>query len=118
MKTWIATLAVSAVTLLSTAQANAQYVVEPGPLGRAWVGGGGIDSSPAPVAVQGSGFSPFPYSYWVAYPYAARHYVGYGNNDFPFYGTAYGSPSDPWTWPAMGRHPGQIAEQYGALPPW
>ena len=62
--------------------------------------------------------SPPPYSYWASYPFPARGYVGFGANDFPFYGTAYGSPSDPWTWPAMSRYPGQGVAHYGALPPW
>jgi hypothetical protein len=44
-----------------------------------------------------------PYSYYAALPFPARDYVGYGTNDFPFYGRPYGSPNDPWTWQSMSR---------------
>ena len=40
-----------------------------------------------------------PYSYTVVgHPYYARHYEGFGTNDFPFYGRIYGRPTDPWSW--------------------
>lgn len=40
-----------------------------------------------------------PYSYTVVgHPYYARHYEGFGNDDFPFYGRIYGRPTDAWSW--------------------
>ena len=42
-----------------------------------------------------------PYSYYVAAPGQARGYYGYGQDEFPYYGRAYGHPYDPWTWPYM-----------------
>jgi hypothetical protein len=59
--------------------------------------------SSAAVPVQ-SVYWP-PYSYWAAWPLPARDYVGYGSNDFPFYGRRYGSPSDPWSWSALAGYP-------------
>ena len=44
----------------------------------------------------------FPYSYYVALPGPARQYVPYGPLDqFPFYGTPYGQPYDPWSWATL-----------------
>jgi hypothetical protein len=44
-----------------------------------------------------------PYSYWVLAPQPSRIYVEYGTSDqFPFYGRAYGSPNDRWSWYNMG----------------
>jgi hypothetical protein len=113
----IAALAVVAASLLRTSPADAQVVVEPGPLGRTYAVGGGLYPGSSATVVLNPDFHIPPYSYWAAYPFPARGYVGYGTNDFPFYGTAYGSPSDPWTWPAMSRYPWTVAH-YGALPPW
>ena len=43
-----------------------------------------------------------PYSYYAAQPLGtARGYYGYGEDQFPYYGRAYGHPYDPWTWPYM-----------------
>jgi hypothetical protein len=42
----------------------------------------------------------YSYSYYAS-PQPARTYVGYGADDFPFYGVPYGHPYDPWTWPYM-----------------
>ena len=44
-----------------------------------------------------------PYSYWVLAPNPSRVYVGYGEIDrFPYYGRAYGNPSDRWSWYYLG----------------
>lgn len=65
------------------------------------------DSYTAPYGTSGSySTSRFPsYSYWTAayYGFPPRIYAGYGSNDFPYHGRPYGSPSDPWSWPAMSR---------------
>lgn len=46
------------------------------------------------------------YDYFAApYPLPARLYAGYGSNDFPYYGRAYGHPYEPWTWEGMSRYP-------------
>lgn len=42
-----------------------------------------------------------PYSYYVPTPGGPRGYYGYGEDQFPYYGRAYGHPYDPWTWPYM-----------------
>ena len=42
-----------------------------------------------------------PYSYYAAPNGMARGYYGYGEDQFPYYGRAYGHPYDPWTWPYM-----------------
>jgi hypothetical protein len=53
-----------------------------------------------------------PYSYWAAWPLPARDYVGYGSNDFPFYGRRYGSSSDPWSWSGLSGYPAQYRYYY------
>jgi hypothetical protein len=54
------------------------------------------------------------YSYWTAayYGYPPRIYSGYGANDFPYYGRPYGSPSDPWSWPAMAGYASGVPTRY------
>jgi hypothetical protein len=110
MKTLIAALAVAAAPFVLAPRAGAQVMAEPGPLAPA-------PEAAAPWTWSYPESSVPPYSYWANYPFPARAYVGYGNNDFPFYGRPYGSPSDPWSWPAMSRTP-WVVEHYGALPPW
>jgi hypothetical protein len=66
--------------------------------------GGGIVADPAPR---------FPYSYYAAFPTAAREYVPYGPNDmFPFHGTPYGRPYDRWTWAYMTGPPSNLQRYY------
>ena len=50
-------------------------------------------------------FCSFCGSSAAAYPLPARYYVGYGDNDFPFYGKPYGHPSTPWTWSTLASYP-------------
>src|SRR5690242_12194486 len=62
-------------------------------------------------------FAPYympSYSYWTAayYGFPPRIYAGYGYNDFPYYGQPYGSPSDPWSWPAMAGYPYGIPTRF------
>jgi hypothetical protein len=56
------------------------------------------------------------YSYWTAayYGYPPRTNVGLGKpaNDFPYYGRPYGSPSDPWSWPAMAGYGAGVPTRY------
>src|SRR5262245_56450173 len=62
----------------------------------------------------------FPsYSYWTAayYGYPPRVYIGYGSNDFPYYGRPYGSPTDPWSWPAMAGHYSAVPTRYNLMGP-
>ena len=70
---------------------------------------------PSPAVPVQSVYWP-PYSYWAAWPLPARDYVGYGTNDFPFYGRRYGSPSDPWSWPALAGYPAQYRYYYPPVP--
>src|SRR3954468_2287517 len=109
MKPLIAALVVAIAPFVLVPKAGAQVVVQPGP----WASYHGADPTWAWSYPESA--VP-PYSYWANYPFPARGYVGYGNNDFPFYGTPYGSPSDPWSWPAMSRTP-WVVQHYGVLPP-
>ncbi len=52
------------------------------------------------------------YSYYAAYPRPARGYVGYGNDEFPFHGHAYGHPYDPWTWPYLSGGNATVLARY------
>jgi len=90
MKRLIASFAVVVCFVLAP-DAGAQVIVE----GGEWAS--------TPVAVRGTypTFYVVPYSYYAAIPFAARGYVSYGADEFPYYGRPYGSPSDPWTWPYM-----------------
>lgn len=65
---------------------------------------GPVIGSPAPGVPIVPVYVP-PYSYYAAWPLPAREYVGYGNNDFPFHGRRYGSPSDPWSWANLAGYP-------------
>jgi hypothetical protein len=56
-----------------------------------------------PITPLAGPVSTPPYSYYAAYPFPARGYVGYGVADsFPFYGNPYGRPYDAWTWQYLG----------------
>ncbi|WP_165228366.1 hypothetical protein [Aquisphaera insulae] len=72
--------------------------------------------SAAPGVVQGYGQGGvYPYSYWVAPPGQAREYVPYsasGTEPFPFYGRAYGSPGDRWSWYYMGGGDNRYLARY------
>ena len=61
------------------------------------------------------------YSYWTAayYGIPPRTYVPYGAgpNDFPYYGQPYGSPSDPWSWPAMAGYANGVPTRYYQVVP-
>jgi len=59
------------------------------------------------------------YSYWAAayFGYPPRIYAGYGLNDFPYYGRPYGSPSEPWSWPAMAGYAYGIPTRYNVIYP-
>lgn len=109
MKTLIAAVAVAALSLAVGSRAQAQNVVYAGTWGGVPVGGSEVVAAPVSYS---SSYVP-PYSYYAAYPLPARSYVGYGSNDFPFYGRPYGSPSDRWTWAAMSSAPyGTLARYY------
>ncbi len=55
----------------------------------------------------------YSYSYYTRSSLPARTYVGYGTQDFPFYGVPYGHPYDPWTWPMMsGAYASGMARYY------
>jgi len=67
-------------------------------------------SIPGTTAEYSSGYSGVaasstppikPYSYYVAPAGMARGYYGYGEDNFPYNGRAYGHPYDPWTWPYL-----------------
>lgn len=55
-----------------------------------------------------------PYSYTVVgHPYYARHYEGFGRDDFPFYGRIYGRPYDAWSWTYLsGGYANALARYY------
>jgi hypothetical protein len=102
MKTLLASIVVVALSLGVVSAAEAQVVVSTG-----WAG--------LPLSAGPEYYSPYgvpPYSYYAAIPFPARGYVGYGYNDFPYYGRPYGSPSDPWTWPYMSSGGWALARYY------
>ncbi len=92
--------------LLAASEAEAQYIVGarggfPAPYSAGYPGAyapGMVAGSSAPLATP-----PYPYSYYVNLPSPARGYVGYGQDEFPFNGRAYGHPYDPWTWAYLSR---------------
>src|SRR5262249_50263523 len=116
MKTLVASLVVAAALVFGQS-ARAQITVTRG----AWYSpavtstpmGGATFVTPAYGATYyyARGYIP-PYSYWAAYPYPARTYVGYGTNDFPFYGRPYGHPYDAWSWTYMGDPYRGLAKYY------
>jgi hypothetical protein len=73
-------------------------------LGQSLASGEILAATPSPVITTYQAQGPvLPYSYWVSAPHPARIYVEYGATDqFPFYGRAYGSPNDRWSWYYMG----------------
>ena len=99
-----------ALVLAVASRADAQVV--------GWPDAGGSPVVASYMATGGDYVAPYPgpalipYSYYAAYPYPARIYVGYGSNDFPFQGRAYGSPNDPWTWYYMGGPSLYLARYY------
>jgi hypothetical protein len=104
-------LALVLVLFLAASSAHAQYPIVYAPVPPAAVS---VDS---PGGIPPTRFSYFPsYSYWTAayYGYPARIYIGLGSpaNDFPYFGQPYGSPSDPWSWPAMSGYPNGVPTRY------
>jgi hypothetical protein len=75
---------------------------------------------PRPIPSSPNTYAP-SYSYWTAayYGYPPRQYVGYVEpaNDFPYFGRPYGSPSDPWSWPAMAGYSSGVPTRYYAVLP-
>ncbi len=73
--------------------------------------------SPPTVASTVSPAAPAPrvysYTYYSRSTLPARTYVGYGDNDFPFHGSPYGHPYDPYTWSAMsGSYQAEMSRYY------
>ena len=102
MKLPAAVLALTLALGLTASRAEAQVMTPHG----SWTDVGGTRA-----------FRPYympSYSYWTAayYGYPPRIYVGYGSDDFPYYGRPYGSPSDPWSWPAMAGYYYAIPTRY------
>lgn len=91
MKKRLLVLAFAAALGLSSARAHAQRVVVANT----------VPVSPGIVYGLYTNLPRYTYSYYAAYQYPAREYVGYGANDFPYYGRPYGSPSDRWSWPYL-----------------
>ena len=67
------------------------------------VGSGTVGSTGGYAGTSGAAVDPpaRPYSYYAARDGQPRGYYGYGQDEFPYYGRAYGHPYDPWTWPYM-----------------
>jgi hypothetical protein len=99
MRTLIVTLAI-AVGSLRALKAGAQVVIAEEP----W------EATPVAVRATYPTSSIVPYSYYAAIPFPARGYVGAGDDEFPYFGRPYGSPSDPWTWPYLSE-----SYDYGVL---
>jgi hypothetical protein len=106
-------LATLSLVALAVSSARAQHAAGPAPYLAPTV----PVYRPTPAALPASTYTYAPsYSYWTAayYGYPPRIYVGLGSaaNDFPYYGQPYGSPSDPWSWPAMAGYPSGIPTRY------
>jgi hypothetical protein len=103
----LAALALAAACWTTTSQADAQVMVASGTIGATQVNYGAPYAVWTSVAAYGPSAAwsfrtpVLPYSYYAAFPNAPRIYVGYGANDFPFYGQPYGNPSDRWSWAYM-----------------
>jgi hypothetical protein len=116
--TRLALLMLSLVLFLTVPSARAQYAVGP-----VTVPPGTVIVSPGtPGGIPAANYTYAPsYSYWTAayYGYPPRIYIGLGGNadDFPYYGRPYGSPSDPWSWPAMAGYPSGIPTRYYVVLP-
>jgi len=119
MRTLLAALTVAATIAIGT-KAEAQVIVGGGSLaGTEFVVGAPYQGYNAGVSIPYHGatysgsYRP-PYSYYAApYSLPARYYVGYGSNDFPFYGRPYGHPYDRWSWPYLsGGYQGALARYY------
>ena len=98
--------------ILSVSEANAQHIFRRGHArgtvaqsGRPQATAGGAASSAATPRV-------YPYSYYASRGLPARTYVGYGDNDFPFYGSPYGHPYDAWTFSTLSGSYGQGLARY------
>jgi len=104
MRTWTLALLLTASIWASQAQAGHGLFKHRGA------------TIPGTTSVYSSGYSGYsaglattpapeikPYSYFAASPGMARGYYGYGYDEFPYNGQAYGHPYDPWTWPYMSR---------------
>ncbi len=78
-----------------------------------------IPSYGAPRVTTTGLYTP-AYDYFAApYPLPARLYAGYGQNDFPYYGRAYGYAYEPWTWEGMSRYPARPPLRVtGVIPPY
>ena len=83
-------------------------------VGQPVVSGEILSATSSPVITTYPAQGPvLPYSYWVTAPQPARIYVEYGATDqFPFYGRAYGSPNDRWSWYYMGGGSSRYLEKY------
>lgn len=64
-----------------------------------------MQSYGAPRVVSGGQYLPMYDYYSAPYPLPARFYMGYGPNDYPFYGQTYGHPYEPWSWAGLSRYP-------------
>ena len=110
LKTPIAAAALAFATLAYAPEAKAQNWTQTLPWAGIWVEGSGRGPIDFPIPTYGSwayssGYAIPAYSYYASYPFQARGYVGYGTNDYPFYGRPYGHPYDPWTWRYMSEDP-------------
>jgi hypothetical protein len=95
--------------ILSATEVNAQHLFRRGNAGQAVT-----YASPAPASAPATAPSRvYTYSYFTRSSLPARTYVGYGTQDFPFYGTPYGHPYDAYTWNAMaGSNASALARYY------
>jgi hypothetical protein len=113
MKKLLAALTLAASSFF-TSKAEAQSMISTIPIPGT---SGYVEANYAGFSYMAPSMGYLPYSYYAALPFPARGYVGYGTNDFPFYGRPYGSPSDPWTWPSMSRSYYAARGTYGAAVP-
>ena len=73
--------------------------------------------APLPARADGISFGiplPFPFVFYNFGP-AEPAYSGYYYRPYygrPYYGRPYGSPSDPWSWPAMAGYASGVPTRY------
>lgn len=103
MKTWTAAIALIGLGWIGQAEAGLGLFKHRVAAYGASIPGttAGYSSGYSGAVAGGEGLPVKPYSYYAAAPGTARGYFGYGQDEFPYNGRAYGHPYDPWTWPYM-----------------
>jgi hypothetical protein len=99
--------------ILTATEVKAQHLFRRGNAGQAVTYAAPAPTPTPAIARAGAPSRVYSYSYFTRSSLPARTYVGYGTQDFPFHGTPYGHPYDPYTWNAMaGSNASALARYY------